>query len=130
MLVATGVVCLTGNAAAQVGPGMFDPPAGEAPSIGENSGTMDFPSEAANPTIGETSRRFMDNPTAGSAPSIGENSRTMDFPSAAANPSIGETSGVFAPPPAGEAPSIGGANRPFDEPGEGAPYGRLRPFGD
>ncbi len=79
---------------AQVGPGMFDRDAGDAPSIGE------------------TSQRFIDDPSASDNPSIGESSGETDFPEA------------------GDAPSIGGANRPFEQPGEGAPDGRLRPFGD
>lgn len=91
--IAVLALLLATPAGAQIGPGEFDPPVGEDPSVGESS------------------QQFFDDPPAGEAPSVGESSQQF-----------------FDDPDAGDAPSIGGANEPFEQPGEGAPYGRLRPF--
>jgi len=77
---------LAASARAQIGPGELAAPAG------------------ADPSVGETSQRFIRDPPAGDAPSIGRDSRELT-----------------RDPPAGDAPSIGGANEPFDPPGESAP---------
>ncbi len=69
------------------------------------------PPVGEDPSIGQDSESFIDDPPAGDVPSIGEEGES--FPD---------------DPPVGESPSVGGANEPFEQPGEGAPYGRLRPF--
>ena len=133
-LLALILLATAGSAWAQVGPGEFEANAGADPSIGETSQPFaDNPSAADNPSIGETSQQFQNDPSAADNPSIGETSDPFpDNPSAADNPSIGETSDPFPDnPSAADNPSIGESSGGGlgEEPAEGAPFGRLEPFG-